>query len=91
MLGDYSVTITATDTSNNTSTKDIVVRIRQDVALGNYNPLTDLLSGIFGALLSMIFTIGTINVLGFRLLDGMGIIILGFVIFMIYKVIRGGK
>jgi hypothetical protein len=90
-IGDYPVTISATDTSNNTSILNIVVRIRADVILGNYNPLTDLISGIFGAGLSMIFTLGTINVLGFRVLDGMGIIILGFVIFMIYKVIRGGN
>jgi hypothetical protein len=90
-LGDYPVTISATDTSNNTTTKDIVVRIRADVVLGNYNPLTDLLSGIFGGLLSMIFTIGTINVLGLRLLDAMGVIILGAVLLFVYKAIKGGS
>jgi hypothetical protein len=90
-LGDYSVTISATDTSNNTSTLNIVVRIRSEVVLGNYNPLTDLLSGIFGGLLSMIFTIGTINVLGLRLLDAMGVIILGAVLLFVYKAIKGGS
>jgi hypothetical protein len=91
LTGDYPVTIFASDAANNTSTLNIVVRIRPQVVLGNYNPLSDLLSGIFGAGLSMIFTLGTINVLGFRVLDGMGIIILGFVIFMVYKALRGGN
>jgi hypothetical protein len=90
-LGDYPVTISATDTSNNTTILNIVVRIRADVVLGNYNPLTDLLSGIFGAALSMIFTIGTINVLGLRLLDAMGVIILGAVLLFVYKAIKGGS
>jgi hypothetical protein len=90
-LGDYPVTISATDTSNNTTTLNIVVRIRADVVLGNYNPLTDLLSGIFGGALSMIFTIGTINVLGLRLLDAMGVIILGAVLLFVYKAIKGGS
>jgi hypothetical protein len=90
-LGDYPVTISATDTSNNTTTLNIVVRIRADVVLGNYNPLTDLLSGIFGGLLSMIFTIGTINILGLRLLDAMGVIILGAVLLFVYKAIKGGS
>jgi hypothetical protein len=90
-LGDYPVTISVTDTSNNTTTLNIVVRIRADVVLGNYNPLTDLLSGIFGGALSMIFTIGTINVLGLRLLDAMGVIILGAVLLFVYKAIKGGS
>jgi hypothetical protein len=90
-LGDYEVIIRSTDTSNNVSNKNIVVRIRADVVLGNYNPLTDLLSGIFGGALSMIFTIGTINVLGLRLLDAMGVIILGAVLLFVYKAIKGGS
>ena len=90
-LGDYQVTIRSTDTSNNITNRNIVVRIRDEVILGNYNPLTDLLSGIFGGLLSMIFTIGTINVLGLRLLDAMGVIILGAVLLFVYKAIKGGS
>ena len=86
--GDYQVTISATDTSNNTSTRNIVVRIRSQLSLDGYNPITDLLSGIFGGVLSLIFTIGTINLLGFRLLDAMAIIILGGVIYLVYKAIR---
>jgi len=90
-LGEYPIVVTATDINNNTTQRNSTVRIREEIILGNYNPLSDLLSGIFGAGLSMIFTLGTINVLGFRVLDGMGIIILGFVIFMIYKALRGGN
>jgi hypothetical protein len=90
-LGDYQVTIRSIDTSNNITNRNIVVRIRDTVVLGNYNPLTDLLSGIFGGLLSMIFTIGTINVLGLRLLDAMGVIILGAVLLFVYKAIKGGS
>jgi hypothetical protein len=90
-LGDYPVTIRSTDTSNNVTNRNIVVRIRDEVVLGNYNPLTDLLSGIFGGALSMIFTIGTINVLGLRLLDAMGVIILGAVLLFVYKAIKGGS
>jgi hypothetical protein len=86
--GDYPVTISATDTSNNTATRNIVVRIRSQLSLDGYNPITDLLSGIFGGVLSLIFTIGTINLLGFRLLDAMAIIILGGVIYLVYKAIR---
>jgi hypothetical protein len=58
------------------------------MSLDGYNPITDLLSGIFGGVLSLIFTIGTINLLGFRLLDAMAIIILGGVIYLVYKAIR---
>jgi hypothetical protein len=90
-LGDYPVTIRSTDTSNNVTNRNVVVRIRDEVVLGNYNPLTDLLSGIFGGALSMIFTIGTINVLGLRLLDAMGVIILGAVLLFVYKAIKGGS
>jgi hypothetical protein len=90
-FGDYPVTIRSTDTSNNVTNRNIVVRIRDEVVLGNYNPLTDLLSGIFGGALSMIFTIGTINVLGLRLLDAMGVIILGAVLLFVYKAIKGGS
>ena len=90
-LGDYQVTIRSTDTSNNVTNRNIVVRIRDTVVLGNYNPLTDLLSGIFGGALSMIFTIGTINILGLRLLDAMGVIILGAVLMFVYKAIKGGS
>jgi hypothetical protein len=90
-LGDYPVTIRSTDTSNNVTNRNVVIRIRDTVVLGNYNPLTDLLSGIFGGLLSMIFTIGTINVLGLRLLDAMGVIILGAVLLFVYKAIKGGS
>jgi hypothetical protein len=90
-LGEYQVIIRSTDTSNNVTNKNIVVRIRDTVVLGNYNPLTDLLSGIFGGALSMIFTIGTINILGLRLLDAMGVIILGTVLLFIYKAIKGGS
>jgi len=90
-LGDYQVTIRSIDTSNNVTNRNIVVRIRDEVILGNYNPLTDLLSGIFGGALSMIFTIGTINVLGLRLLDAMGVIILGAVLLFVYKAIKGGS
>jgi hypothetical protein len=86
--GEYQVTISATDTSNNTSTRNVLVRIRSEMSLDGYNPITDLLSGIFGGVLSMIFTIGTINLLGFRLLDAMAIIILGGVIYLVYKAIR---
>jgi hypothetical protein len=90
-LGDYPVIIRSTDTSNNVTNRNVVVRIRDSVVLGNYNPLTDLLSGIFGGALSMIFTIGTINVLGLRLLDAMGVIILGAVLLFVYKAIKGGS
>jgi hypothetical protein len=90
-IGDYDVIIRSTDTSNNVSNRNIVIRIRDSITLGNYNPLTDLLSGIFGGLLSMIFTIGTINVLGLRLLDAMGVIILGAVLLFVYKAIKGGS
>ena len=90
-LGDYPVTIRSTDTSNNVTNRNVVIRIRDTVVLGNYNPLTDLLSGIFGGALSMIFTIGTINVLGLRLLDAMGVIILGAVLLFVYKAIKGGS
>jgi hypothetical protein len=86
--GEYQVTISATDTSNNTSIRNVLVRIRSEMSLDGYNPITDLLSGIFGGVLSLIFTIGTINLLGFRLLDAMAIIILGGVIYLVYKVIR---
>lgn len=55
----------------------------------SYNPLTDMLNGIFGATLSMIFTIGTINILGFRLLDVMALIVLGAVVWFVAKAIRG--
>jgi hypothetical protein len=90
-LGDYQVIIRSTDTSNNVTNRNVVVRIRDEVILGNYNPLTDLLSGIFGGALSMIFTIGTINILGLRLLDAMGVIILGAVLMFVYKAIKGGS
>jgi hypothetical protein len=91
VVGDYQLQIIATDTSQNQSTRNILVRIKDEVILGNYNPLTDLLSGIFGAALSMVFTIGTVNVLGLRLLDAMGVIILGAVLLFIYKAIKGGS
>jgi hypothetical protein len=91
VIGDYQLQIIATDTSQNQSTRNILIRIREEVILGNYNPLTDLLSGIFGGALSMIFTIGTINVLGLRLLDAMGVIILGAVLLFVYKAIKGGS
>ena len=91
VIGDYQLQIIATDTSQNQSTRNILVKIREEVILGNYNPLTDLLSGIFGGALSMIFTIGTINVLGLRLLDAMGVIILGAVLLFVYKAIKGGS
>jgi hypothetical protein len=86
--GEYQVTIFASDAANNTTTRNIVVRIRSEMSLDGYNPITDLLSGIFGGVLSLIFTIGTINLLGFRLLDAMAIIILGGVIYLVYKAIR---
>jgi hypothetical protein len=89
-LGIYNVTITVTDNDLNQVLKNVRVHIRSNAEIdSSYNPLTDLLSGIFGATLSMIFTIGTINILGFRLLDAMGIIILGAVIWFVYKAIRG--
>jgi hypothetical protein len=91
VIGDYQLQIIATDTSQNQSTRNILVKIREEVILGNYNPLTDLLSGIFGGALSMIFTIGTINILGLRLLDAMGVIILGAVLLFVYKAIKGGS
>ena len=91
VVGDYQLQIIATDTSQNQATRNILIRIKDEVILGNYNPLTDLLSGIFGASLSMIFTIGTINVLGLRLLDAMGVIILGAVLLFVYKAIKGGS
>ena len=91
VVGDYQLQIIATDTSQNQSTRNILVRIKDEVILGNYNPLTDLLSGIFGAALSMVFTIGTVNVLGLRLLDAMGVIILGAVLLFVYKAIKGGS
>jgi hypothetical protein len=90
-VGVYNITITAIDIRQNESTKNIRITIREPVDLGEYNPLTDLLSGIFGAALSMIFTIGTINVLGLRLLDAMGVIILGAVLLFVYKAIKGGS
>ena len=90
-LGDYPVQIKAIDTSNNETIKYVTIRIRDEQTLGNYNPLTDLFNGIFGGLLSMIFTIGTISMLGIRLLDAMGVIILGAVIFFVYKAIKGGS
>jgi hypothetical protein len=89
-LGFYNVTITVTDNDFNQVLKNVRVHIRSNAEIdSSYNPLTDLLSGIFGATLSMVFTIGTINILGFRLLDAMGIIILGAVIWFVYKAIRG--
>jgi hypothetical protein len=91
IVGDYELQIIATDTSQNQSTRNMLLRIKEEVILGNYNPLTDLLSGIFGGALSMIFTIGTINVLGLRLLDAMGVIILGAVLLFVYKAIKGGS
>jgi hypothetical protein len=91
VIGDYQLQIIATDTSQNQATRNILIRVKEEVILGNYNPLTDLLSGIFGAALSMIFTIGTINVLGLRLLDAMGVIILGAVLLFVYKAIKGGS
>jgi hypothetical protein len=90
-IGDYQLQIIATDTSQNQATRNILIRIKDEVILGNYNPLTDLLSGIFGGALSMIFTIGTIEVLGLRLLDAMGVIILGAVLLFVYKAIKGGS
>ena len=90
-VGVYNIVITAVDLRQNEATKNVRITIREPVELGEYNPLTDLLSGLFGALLSMIFTMGTINILGFRVLDAMGIIILGFVIWFTYKAIRGGN
>jgi hypothetical protein len=90
VVGDYQLQIIATDTSQNQATRNILVKIKDEVILGNYNPLTDLLSGIFGGALSMIFTIGTINILGLRLLDAMGVIILGAVLLFVYKAIKGG-
>jgi hypothetical protein len=89
--GVYNIVITAVDIRQNEATKNVRITIREPLELGEYNPLTDLLSGLFGALLSMIFTMGTINILGFRVLDAMGIIILGFVIWFTYKAIRGGN
>jgi hypothetical protein len=91
VVGDYQLQIIATDTSQNQATRNILIRVKEEVILGNYNPLTDLLSGIFGGALSMIFTIGTINVLGLRLLDAMGVIILGAVLLFVYKAIKGGS
>jgi hypothetical protein len=89
--GVYNITITAVDIRQNESIKNVRITIREPIELGEYNPLTDLLSGIFGAFLSMIFTIGTINVLGFRILDAIGIIVLGTVIWFIYKALKGGS
>jgi hypothetical protein len=89
-LGFYNVTITVIDNDLNQVLKNVRVHIRSNAEVdSSYSPLTDLLSGIFGATLSLIFTVGTINILGFRLLDAMGIIILGFIIFYVYKAIRG--
>jgi hypothetical protein len=90
-IGNYTLQIIATDSSQNQVTQNVLIRIQQEIILGNYNPLTDLLSGIFGGALSMIFTIGTINVLGLRLLDAMGVIILGAVLLFVYKAIKGGS
>jgi hypothetical protein len=90
-VGVYNITITAVDIRQNEATKNVRITIREPIVLGQYNPLTDLLSGIFGAFLSMIFTIGTINVLGFRILDAIGIIVLGTVIWFIYKALKGGS
>jgi hypothetical protein len=90
-VGVYNITITAVDIRQNEATKNVRITIREPIVLGEYNPLTDLLSGIFGAFLSMIFTIGTINVLGFRILDAIGIIVLGTVIWFIYKALKGGS
>ena len=90
-VGVYNITITAVDIRQNEAIKNVRITIREPIDLGEYNPLTDLLSGIFGAALSMIFTIGTINVLGLRLLDAMGVIILGAVLLFVYKAIKGGS
>jgi hypothetical protein len=89
--GVYNIVITAVDIRQNEATKNVRITIREPIDLGEYNPLTDLLSGIFGGALSMIFTIGTINVLGLRLLDAMGVIILGAVLLFVYKAIKGGS
>jgi hypothetical protein len=89
--GVYNITITAVDIRQNEAIKNVRITIREPIDLGEYNPLTDLLSGIFGGALSMIFTIGTINVLGLRLLDAMGVIILGAVLLFVYKAIKGGS
>jgi hypothetical protein len=90
-VGVYNIVITAVDIRQNEAIKNVRITIREPIDLGEYNPLTDLLSGIFGAALSMIFTIGTINVLGLRLLDAMGVIILGAVLLFVYKAIKGGS
>ena len=79
------------DIRQNEAIKNERITKREPIDLGEYNPLTDLLSGIFGGALSMIFTIGTINVLGLRLLDAMGVIILGAVLLFVYKAIKGGS
>jgi hypothetical protein len=91
IAGTYSITIQATDTANNSTQKIVSINILDNSIPDGYNPLTDLLSGIFGGALSMIFTIGTINILGLRLLDAMGVIILGTVLLFVYKAIKGGS
>lgn len=90
-LGTYDIVITAIDLRNNESEKFVRVTVRDNSVSQDYNPLTDLLSGLFGGMLSFIFTIGTINLLGFRLLDAMALIILGAIILFVYKAIKGGS
>jgi hypothetical protein len=91
LVGSYNVILVATDNEDNVSTRQLTIKVYDPINLADYNPLTDLFSGIFGGLLSMIFTIGTINLLGFRLLDAMALIILGSVIWLVYKAIKGGS
>jgi hypothetical protein len=91
VVGSYNVVLVATDNEDNVSNRQLTIKVYDPINLADYNPLTDLFSGIFGGLLSMIFTIGTINLLGFRLLDAMALIILGSVIWLVYKAIKGGS
>jgi hypothetical protein len=91
VVGSYNVVLVATDNQDNVSNRQLTIKVYDPINLADYNPLTDLFSGIFGGLLSMIFTIGTINLLGFRLLDAMALIILGSVIWLVYKAIKGGS
>jgi hypothetical protein len=91
LVGSYNVVLVATDNEDNVSNRQLTIKVYDPINLADYNPLTDLFSGIFGGLLSMIFTIGTINLLGFRLLDAMALIILGSVIWLVYKAIKGGS
>jgi hypothetical protein len=91
VVGSYNVILVATDNEDNVSNRQLTIKVYDPINLADYNPLTDLFSGIFGGLLSMIFTIGTINLLGFRLLDAMALIILGSVIWLVYKAIKGGS